>query len=639
MALMKNVHSETICDLEGAPLHPDGVALLKSLDKLLTLGAYYSSDHDQYRLASQEAAAAIREAIGGRRYLALEITSEGLVILGQCLDPAHRHVRQLHDLLVPLNIARLEIDAQLEAANLRQALQVLHEHKLSLGKASSFQEIVIEGLPSCIRSVSRKVLQDEAWTETREPDWQAPEQADKRPPEHERLAREFMELVTRVLEDLERREAAGEFAGGVEGVTPVSRRQIQELKAALRRLVEFKPSPRDLVQLIAHARSALDLSRDPRRTDLVFQILRKDILEKFGAKRSSVPSRPKPVKYRMEIEQLAEAIADLENRATEVQGPEEGSVRAHMAVCLALLADDPNEAMHQSVVDSLAQVFADRGFRDSDLEVCRAAVAEALDSGFPEWTGKLVTNLSVALRRGRPQLIGTFWRGVREEARNEDLLVLWPYLLNDLLLGMGTSDAAATRDLLLWAGQLTPETALTQVPRLREQPAMRARRVVGDLFKLPLALLYPVHLALSRTRLRRWLSRGLYASMRARPFNPVVKALVATLEFDPENLDFYLELVHEAGQKQMSPELANRCATLLLGMLENLPPGRRREGWVPAALEGLGQLQVAEARPFLSEVLRARRWMILPAWPTACREVARFALNEAGPSAREGDHG
>jgi len=100
------LNNETICDLSGQPLERNAAALLKALDKLLTVGSYYSTDHDQYRVVSEKSCDQIVAAIGDHKIMAIEITASGMMVGTQLVDPHHRNVRLFHDLLVPLNIAR-----------------------------------------------------------------------------------------------------------------------------------------------------------------------------------------------------------------------------------------------------------------------------------------------------------------------------------------------------------------------------------------------------------------------------------------------------------------------------------------------------------------------------------------------------
>jgi len=643
MALNQKTNPEQICDLDGQLLQADGAVLLKSLDKLLTMGAYYARDHEQYLLASEEAARTIAAAIRPRPTLGLEITSEGLMILGQRVSPNHRHVRQVHDLLVPLNIARLEIDAGLTAEDLRLALAVLQDHRLRLGHADTFQEIVIEDLPPTVRSVSRSVLRREsgssldaasqAGIQEMLEEWsRGGGSGQEEEDESEKLAREFMQLVTGILENLanlgecEIQDMKTLHGSGKALLSPL---HLEALKEALRRLVEVKPSPRELLQLIAHARSALDLSRDVGRVDLVFQILQKDILKGVDHGPFVGPGSAREIRYEFGVEQLLAAVSELEQDGVSPHDPAEGVLADHMAIGLYLLASQPQESLRQSILDSLQDLFRKPGVKAKDLAPCVAAIREALSSGFVERADSLVTDITSVLRRSRPELVGSLWFRLQETVQPEDLPILWPHLLNDILLGLGRVSAEVGREVLLWAGRISPEGAMAQLERLEAMPALQSETAAGDLFKAPLPKLYAVHAALARTRLAPWLGRGIHGSMKARPFNPVVRALMIALDYQPANLDFYLDLIAQAGSGTMNDRLRSRAAVLLLGLLADLPRVRRGEKWVPTALEGLARLEVEEAGPLLDDVLNARRFIFFKAWPEVCREaVARARAME-----------
>ena len=283
MSVNTDLNNETICDLSGQPLDRNSAALLKALDQLLTVGSYYSADHDQYRVVSEKSCAQIVAAIGPGRVMAIEVTASGMMVGSQLVDPHHRNVRLFHDLLVPLNIARFEISAALTPSDLRQAVMALQEHRQNLGNTTGFQEIKIENLPATVNTASKNVVRDDGqngllslddifWSNT-STDSDSPGKDQQS--ESEKLASQFLEIVAQILENLEKDEASGseDETRAHPDSTPEN---IRALREALQRLVEVNPDPADLARLIEHAKRALDLSHDPRSVDLVFSLLKKE---------------------------------------------------------------------------------------------------------------------------------------------------------------------------------------------------------------------------------------------------------------------------------------------------------------------------------------------------------------------------
>jgi hypothetical protein len=632
MALNQKINSEQICDLSGKALQSDAVVLLKSLDKLLTLGAYYSTSHEQYLLAAEEAAVAIGGAIAPRAALALEITSEGLMILGQHIDPHHRNVRQVHELLVPLNIARLEVGAKVTAADLRQALAALHKHKLLLGKSNTFKEIVIEDLPPTVRSVSRSVLQNDraaeeavkglAAVQEMMDEWSKDSGLGANQQESERLAREFLQMVGEILDNLEKAQAQDLIAGHEGGSAALSRDDFAALRQALKRLVEVNPSPKTLLQLINHARSALEMSRNSGQADLVFRILRKDILAEPEPRPRGKDGKPREVKYQLSVQELVDQVGALQDDEDSARDPEKRAAENHLAICLNLLDSDPPEALRQSLLEALGGLFKDHPPDLDYLSPCLNALEKALESGFAGRAESLLVGIVEALRKGQPDRVGALWLGLKQNSRREDFFLLWPHLVNDLLLGLGQVGNENRRVLLEWAGSISSREALAQLQRLEDLPALKSDKAASDIFKAPLTATQAVHAALARTRLAVWLGRGIHASMKARPFSPLVRALMPAMgDHQASNLDFYLELMAQARTRQLSGELRLKCAVLLLGLLDGLPASRRTESWVPGALGELVKLDTVEAAPLIQNVLNARRWIFWRAWPPACRQA------------------
>ena len=206
MTLLMKTHSGQVVDLQGKFLHPDGAVLLAALDKALTLRAYYSPEHEQFIQSCDEAALQMGQAIRSRKLLSLEIKASGVEILEQCVDPRQRQVRQIHDLLVPLNVARLDILAEVSGADLRQALDSLVHHKRQVGQSATFKEVVITNLPPSIRCVSCSVLHrgNEDSENSNFQEKLAGEYSGTDSDQNtQKLARDFLEMVNRTLNQLE----------------------------------------------------------------------------------------------------------------------------------------------------------------------------------------------------------------------------------------------------------------------------------------------------------------------------------------------------------------------------------------------------------------------------------------------------
>ncbi len=631
------LNNEKICDLAGQPLDRNSAVLLKALDKLLTVGSYYSPEHDQYRVVSEKSCAQIVAAIGPGKVMAIEITASGMMVGSQLVDPHHRNVRLFHDLLVPLNIARFEISAELTPADLRQAIAALQDHRQNLGNTTGFQEIKIENLPATVSTASKNVVRDNGQGESFSLDTLLGSNAhtgNEPSPEDlmsdsEKLASQFLEIVSRILENLEKEE--GKKADGESLPHPDSTPEnIKALREALQRLVEVNPDPADLARLIEHAKRALDLSHDPRSVDLVFSLLKKEA-EKGGdwKYRAREGSANKPKKeYRFTLEELTREISELETAGRAPDDPGPSSLSSYLGICFHLLGGDPAEALETALELSLMEALTDRGVTKQDLDLCSAAVAAAALKKNQAALDRVLPAFCRPLRKTRPNYLVKFWTGLWEALDTECRELVWPHLVNELMLGFEDIPDEVTEQLWVAVGQLDSRVALTQISRLEGLTALLEKTVCPSLMKLPLNPMYPVHLVLLKSTLAALHGPRVHEHLCHNPPNDLIEILMKSLgQYEPSYNDLFLALIKQSGADSITPELRGRVGRHISRALSRLPASRRKEEWVGRAIGWAYKLDPKIALPLLTRVRDEKKFIFFKAWPRDCREMAAKCLS------------
>jgi hypothetical protein len=643
MAANTDLTNETICDLKGQPLDRRAAALLKAVDKLLTVGAYYSTDHDQYRVVSEKTCAQVVEAIKPDPTMAIEITASGMMIQSQLVDPHHRNVRLLHDLLVPLNIARLEISADLTPADLRLAISALQLHKQNLGNTEGFQEIRIDNLPPTVSTASRSVVSDEGQEEDQKGfldgllGSDSPSEGSIQELEFlsdsEKLAREFMEVVNRILENLEQVEDTV----GVDGSTPhpdSNPGNIRALREALMRLVEVNPDPADLARLIEHAKRALDLSRDPSSVDLVFSLLKKEIDSggdwKYKARKKN--RNQSHCEFKLTLDELRQSVADLDSEGSPPADPRASSLGNYLGICFHLLAADPSEPLEMTLTANLEQIIAGRDLTREDLNLCSAAVATSALKANQVVLDRVLFAFCGPLRFHRPDYLVKFWTRLWETLDPGRRALVWPHLVSDLLLGMDSSSPERIERLWLAAGELDSKAAAAQVSRLECTPALRTKNICPALMSLPLTPMYSVHLALMKSSQALIHGPRLHDHLLRHPPNGLTEILMLALgNYDADKDSFYLSLIKQSGGESITPDLRRMAARLIGEALTKLPRERRGEEWVVRSINWLGKLDPVFSRPTLARICDERKFIFFKAWPAECRDMAGSILEATPP--------
>ena len=628
MSTKTSLHDDLIRDITGQVLHPESAVLLKAIDQLMTVGTYYSPEHDQYHVASRKACAAICESIGDRPSVILEITSTGLMIADQVVDPQQRTARQLHDLLVPLNIARLEIDRDLTPEHLRTALRALHDHRLLVGSRTSFQEITIEGLPPTVRTLSASLIScapgevDAESAGKALADLLAEGQAG-RPATSEELTRKFLDLVERIVRNLDlHRTGSGEIAAG--GGSGQGGGDLRSLAQSLRELVKTDPDPKNLLGLIQNAQKALALSADPSSVDLVFRILRKEL-----ASRGQPPLRkagaphPGSIEQDFDLQAFRTALAEIVHRS-EQSGPLDHPLKQdYLGICFKIMGSDPPDSLKIHLTAAIEQALGDPGLEDDCAELCAQGLAMVIDKGRNQLADHLFPAVCGPLREAHPDQLFLFWRKLWGLLETEGRSLVWPFLVDDALLGMGEISPENAQEIVAALGSQDIEAAGRHREKLFGMPAFRQKSAAGTIFSVPPAKMAALHTLLLESPLADWHGPRLHRVLAKQPASQITGVVMHLLgDYQPENRAFYAALIRQQAEGAMPADLRTWIVELLVPGLRTLPPGRRREDWVVHALSWLGKLDHAAAADLFDCVLNERRLFFFRAWPAECRTAA-----------------
>jgi hypothetical protein len=641
------LNAEVILDLQGAPLRADGSAVLKALDRMLTLGSYYSAQHSQYLRAAEECCLTIVQAMASRPLLALEIAANGLLVEGQTIDARHRHVRQLYDLLVPLNVARLEIQSAMTPADLRQALAVLHEHRLGLGQTQGFREITIENLPPTVSTASRTVgrggeadgsiSMNEPVTDRSDASAPSDGHTDDQGGHRRELARELRSLIAGLSEQLTvARKQTGQSRPSP-GKSAATAAELAAFKEALQRLLDADLDTDALSRLIGQVRSALALSHVPQQADAALRILRRELGAETRETEPESAYRILQEDLSFGVEQLTRAVSDL-NALDEPVPPPGPSARAdQLSMAFRFLASDTSGQLRAPALSALETVWDTGECGPDDVRTTAAAIVglAATDSEAP--VDQLLSAVLAIVRRKRPELVAPLWweiasKAVKAGPDDPRWPIIWPHLVNDLVLGLEPAPHPLAVPLCLKAGDFDVEQALKLAPRVASLSAMKNPKPAHDLMLVPVAKARAVHAVLMRTPAADRHGDQLYRALSLRCTDALTRMLMPAVgAYAPEHRDLFAALLREDGREFHSRQLQALAAGTLQRILANLPPARRDEAWVAPAVEWLGRLAPESARSLLARIVNERRLVFFRVWPPACRRAA--AVQPAPPSA------
>jgi len=205
----------------------------------------------------------------------------------------------------------------------------------------------------------------------------------------------------------------------------------------------------------------------------------------------------------------------------------------------------------------------------------------------------------------------------------------WPHLVNEILLGLDSSDPARIEHLYRFAGRLPAAERTAALERLDCLGALREERFTSKLFQPPVHDLLPVFCALLDSSRGVLIGQQLYRGWRSRPPRwPGSEALPVIRSYHPRNREYFKQMLLVGAKQQPPHRLVRLAGKLIVDTLTALPATRRQEPWIPEAIRALGILHTRDAEPLLDRIQSEKKCLLVPVWPRPCRLAARTAALE-----------
>ncbi|MBK7048420.1 MAG: hypothetical protein IPH48_18350 [bacterium] len=632
-------------------LAPEHAELLVALDRMLTVGSYYPPGHEKYRQVAAAAHRAVVRAAGPQGIAAIEVNEPGLTMGPSFAAADSREAKRLHKLLMPLDVALLEIDTAASAEDLHAALLVLKKQQSELGSSRTYRTIEVTGLPASVRVTSRqlyvKMRHKLVGSGGTRPNIDAfdpntiPDAMLVATPDGQHLEREFLAVVRGIMTGADPTKLQRLHETPIDKITQalgewIPDAAIRAMKDIIDRLAETNSDPMVLESLVGHAKKALDLTGDADLVELAFQRLRVE-REVKGESRPLLEGRPKPkgvkrtpVVYTMTRAQLGELVDEVTATVKPIADLDAQTNADCLGICYQILSTAPSAELTGHVMHLMETLVANEHYSQRDLDVARDALRSAFQQGWNDRTVELARTLLEPMRLLRPEKLGWLWLAVWEGLLDrEQKEAAWPFLINDMLLGIRWDDDAGRLQLYSELTDLDTRDRLDLLARLETMPALRDKTAPGDIFDAPAPLLYPVYRLLLRSSLCEQFGPRLLTRLAIQDAHPLVSQLLSSLgHYDRGHVKLYQAMLDQGVGERVTTALADQAGRYLRGIVTRLDDSELALPWVPGAIAWLSRLRVGGAKEILRDIVEDRRWLFIPVWPGEAREAAREALEQ-----------
>jgi hypothetical protein len=642
----------TTQDKDTIPISKDHRALCGALDRLLTIGSYYQPSHERFQAVAKECLAALTKSVGSLPQLEIFINEQGLVIEKGLLGKDEVEARRLFDLLDPLQIALLEIDAAATSDHLHLALASLKKARNNLSGTRTYREIEIKGLPGTVRAISRALFLKtrEVKPRPRKPRKAKPEVAFfehnlisdlllSGTDEGQKCEKEFIGIIQGIMATVDptRIKTSGEEKSETAAEDWLPDEAIEAIKKVLSALAGTGSDLMNLQHLIAQAQVALEMTGDPELVELVFSRLQKDsqdlvrkrVMPKMIGKSQKGTRTDSRRKLIMSQQEMRDIVDGLEVPLGPMADPREQAGADCLSICLQVMDLAPTEELVTGIEETLLRLLTAGRLGGPLRETVVAGLQALLMGKDRETIGRIWPMFWGPLHRSHPGSIGQLWLDIWQGLSSEGREKAWAYLVNDLLLGMEQTNRIKHL-LLLEALSKVPALGKSEIRTVLENlPALLEGTIADGFFDAPPPLLYPVHKVLVGCSFSGKFGPLLHESLvRQAPHRLSNLLLVIMDSYDPINRGVYHIILDQGIEEKLTPQMAELAPEIIQETLEDLHWDFMEEDWVIEAITWLGHLGRERALPVLNEILIEKKYVVLNGWPRPAREAARAARNE-----------
>jgi len=599
-----------IVSVDMATLAPEHEALLLALDRMLTTGTYYPPGHAQYVAVAEQCASAVS---------------------------------------LPLNQALLEIHDGATTEELHEGLFTLKENHKKLIATRDYQEIEIEGMPETVtvmgRSLYVRTMNGNGPQETDSPINQyfdpnmIPDSALVPTPAGQMLERDFLAVVQGLIKggDPEKMRALLEAGDGeVSEIlgTWVPDFAIKSIKEILEALDQTNSDPMLLQHLIEHAQSALALTGDPELVELAFEKLSKEN-QKKPKSQPLLEKRPKPrnkaARFTLSRTELRDLINDVQATAEQQMNDDDlvsPSNADCLGICIQVMHVAPSKQLAEGIAATLRTVLGEKTLGEVEKRIITNALISVFKNGAAETTDLIASTLSLPVRRFHFKELGPLWLAVWSGLKTlTEKERAWPYIVNDLLMGLEWADHEAKIALYEALSSISVNERTDLLKKLETLGALQEKILAPDLFHARAPLLYGVHQLLMSSALAEMHGPQMHQRLAYQKAHPMVSILMEGFTgYNHAHRNAYRAILAQGVSGEISDDLQDVTLRHLKGTLSRLPAERRNEPWVTDAIQWYGKTGGDGARPVIERILKEKKFFVWPVWPASCRKAARAAL-------------
>jgi len=482
--------------------------LLLALDRLFHIGSFYPKGHFRREEVAQEFYKQLEFALLGHSTLVIDISQDALLVQGQLSSTTScRGTKRVHEIFISLGIARIEIDNSATSSDLLDFVSVVLKCRMQIESSQALDILESNQIPATIRITERefgkyisgssastfaeqktRLAIDDVVTSIAELDL---------PPDKQNSYEDFVNNVfTRVSERLETNftqteDRARNFNRALDEVLYLG---VHALEHALGEMSLDSDTTANSHEMLEFMEKAIGLSDDQESVELILDVLKQIDSENPARTKSATHGQllvdpEHDPSCNLALTELKNQFANLTKSAEPPLSRQKAENCAQLSALAQILIQYPSETLLTNIGHNL-KVCLTSPLEPNEHKVLLGAISGLISSFSVSRVDESVPLLLRPLRHSNSMAF--LLVDICRDLKDEQLELIWPHLVNEILLGLPNQNPEIQKQLFDLVGQLPSVRMEKVLPRLAKRSALQERKFAPDLFQPPVPELFPL---------------------------------------------------------------------------------------------------------------------------------------------------
>jgi len=611
---------------------------LNSLQRLFKIGLYYPSGHAILDKATYRFLDMLGKLAGENREVTIAIFNTTLVVEDIELDKDQPHVRDFNVMLSTLGISALSIDKHISAAEILDFVRKMTAYKARVHRSRQFIQVDVSGLPASI-TVEQKEFLARAESRHSADDSDAADNLESfvvSLAEHG-LSDEEIHTCRTLLDNLPQQMTRTDI-----DISDLPYASWDDVARLLARTVrggnidqegQILASSHSNINALAAILKKLELETRDRKSreaiNLLVSIIKKPLeyASAESAERDALTRRSFPEKPAVDVAQIRN-FADKQRLSSEILAKLSSSSHDNEILSILIQLCHFEQSLSKQIrMQHLIREALSKQPSEKTWKILSGGLAAIASSGKQVRLAATLHLVVEPIRRSAHASTLQLFQQTVKLCDRDAFRLLWPHLVNELLVVGSTRDKIIYHNLCQTAARVPLEQMTAALPQLQSLEAFQETKIASDIFHAVSPSCFPLFAFLLKTDVERYISERILGGLRRTPRDWLIKGVVPLLDMGQQEHKLFLySYLRQASQKTLSGSLKKITAKIITDNLPLLSPERRSEPWVEGTIAALSQLPADKSTQLLKQIAGGKKLLFIPDWPAACRSAAEKAL-------------